>query len=50
MWYILGFPGGSVVEDLLANSGHVGLCPGLGRSHMSGSNPACAPGLGNCSH
>ena len=48
--YILGFPGGSVVDNLLANSGHVGLFPGLGRSHMSRSNSACALELGNCNH
>ena len=28
----MGFPGGSVVKNLLANIGAVGLIPGLGRS------------------
>ena len=28
----LGFPGGSVVKNLPANAGDVGLIPGLGRS------------------
>ena len=32
-----GFPGGSVVKNLLANAGDAGLIPGLGRS----------PGVGN---
>ena len=29
-----GFPGGAVVENLPANAGDTGSCPGLGRSHM----------------
>ena len=33
-----GFPGGAVVENLLANAGHTGSSPGLGRSHMPRSN------------
>ena len=35
---ILGFPGGTVVENLPANAGDTGLSPGLGRSHMPRSN------------
>ena len=34
----MGFPGSSVVENLPANAGDMGLIPGLGRS----------PGVGNC--
>ena len=35
-----GFPGGSVVKNLLANSGDVGLIPGLRRSPGEGNgNP-----------
>ena len=34
----MGFPGSSVVENLPANAGDMGLIPGLGRS----------PGAGNC--
>ena len=33
-----GFPGGVVVENLPANAGDTGSSPGLGRSHMPGSN------------
>ena len=33
-----GFPGGTVVENLPANVGDMGLSPGLGRSHMQRSN------------
>ena len=33
-----GFPGGAVVENLPANAGDTGSSPGLGRSHMPGSN------------
>ena len=33
-----GFPGGAVVENLPANAGDTGSCPGLGRSHMPRSN------------
>ena len=36
--YVLGFPGGAVVEDLPANAGDTGSSPGLGRSHMPQSN------------
>ena len=42
MW---GFPGGAVVENLLANAGDTGSGPGLGRSHMPGSNEAREPQL-----
>ena len=34
----LGFPGGTVVENLPASAGDTGLSPGLGRSHMPRSN------------
>ena len=34
----LGFPGGTVVENLPANAGGTGSSPGLGRSHMPRSN------------
>ena len=35
-----GFPGGSVVKNLSANTGQVGLIPGLGRSPGEGNgNP-----------
>ena len=38
--YVWGFPGGSVVNNLSANAGNVGLIPGLGRSPGEGnSNP-----------
>ena len=38
-----GFPGGAVVENLPANAGDTGSSPGLGRSHMPGSNWAREP-------
>ena len=34
---VLGFPGGSVVKNLSANAGDVGLIPGLGRSRGEGN-------------
>ena len=34
----MGFPGGTVVENLPANAGDTGSSPGLGRSHMPQSN------------
>ena len=34
----LGFPGGTVVENLPANAGDTGSSPGPGRSHMPRSN------------
>ena len=40
-----GFPGGAVVENLLANAGHTGSSPGLGRSHMPRSGWAREPQL-----
>ena len=40
-----GFPGGAVVENLPANAGDMGSCPGLGRSHMPQSNWAREPQL-----
>ena len=42
---MLGFPGGTVVENLPANAGDMGLSPGLGRSHMPRSNWAREPHL-----
>jgi len=33
-----GFPGGSVVKNLLANAGDMGSIPSPGRSHMQQSN------------
>ena len=35
---VMGFPGGSVVENLPANAGDMGSSPGLGRPHMPWSN------------
>ena len=43
--YLGGFPGGTVVENLPANSGDTGSSPGLGRSHMPRSNWAREPQL-----
>ena len=42
---ILGFPGGTVVENLPANAGDTGSSPGLGRSHVPQSNWAREPQL-----
>ena len=42
---MLGFPGGTVVENLPANAGDTGSSPGLGRSHMPQSNWAREPQL-----
>ena len=33
-----GFPGGSVVKNMPADTGDMGLIPGLGRSHVPQSN------------
>ena len=33
-----GFPGGSLVKNLLANAGDTGSILGLGRSHMPQNN------------
>ena len=41
----IGFPGGTVVENLPANAGDTGSSPGLGRSHMPWSNWAREPQL-----
>ena len=41
----LGFPGGTVVENLPANTGDTGSSPGLGGSHVLRSNWACEPQL-----
>ena len=38
-----GFPGGSVVKNLPANTGDTSLIPGLERSHMPWSYQVCAP-------
>ena len=40
-----GFPGGTVVENLPANAGDMGLSPGLGRSHVLRSSWAREPQL-----
>jgi len=38
--YFLGFSGGSVIKNLPANAGDVGLIPGLGKSPGEGNgNP-----------
>ena len=42
---LLGFPGGSVLKNLLANARDVGSTLGLGRSHMLQNNEAHAPQL-----
>ncbi|KAJ8793712.1 hypothetical protein J1605_003523 [Eschrichtius robustus] len=42
---LLGFPGGTVVENQPANAGDTGSSPGLGRSHMPRSNWAREPQL-----
>ena len=34
----MGFPGGTVVENLPANAGDMGSSPGLGGFHMLRSN------------
>ena len=41
----MGFPGGTVVENLPANAGDMGSIPGLGRSHMPRSKWAREPQL-----
>ena len=43
--HALGFPGGTVVENLPANAGDRGSSPGLGGSHMPRSNWAREPQL-----
>ena len=44
----MGFPGGSVVRNLPAKAGDVGLIPGLGRSPGEGNgNPLQYSCLGN---
>ena len=43
--HLLGFPGGTVVENLPASAGNTGSSPGLGRSHMPRSNWAREPQL-----
>ena len=42
-----GFPGGSVVKNLPASAGDMGLIPGPWRSHMPWSNQAHVPQLLN---
>ena len=45
---ILGFPGGSVVQNLPPNAGDMGLTPGSGRSLEKGrANPLQYACLGN---
>ena len=45
---ILGFPGGSVIKNPLANVGDMGSIPGLGRSPGKGNdNPLQYSCLGN---
>ena len=40
VYFILGFPGGSVIKNLPANAGDVGLIPASGRSPGEGNgNP-----------
>ena len=47
-YFDMGFPGGSVVKDLPAKSGVVGLIPGPGRSPTEGTgNPRQYSCLGN---
>ena len=41
--FLLGFPGGAVVESLPANAENTGSSPGLGRSHMPWSDWAREP-------
>ena len=49
---MMGFPGGSVAENLPANAGEagdLGLIPGLGRTPGEGNgNPLQYSCLGNC--
>ena len=46
--YILHFPGGSVVKNLPANAGDVGLIPRLGKSSGEGNGyPLQYSSLGN---
>ena len=54
VWYLtwskrtLGFPGGSVAKNMLANAGDMGLIPGLGRfSEERNGNPIQYSCLGN---
>ena len=35
---VMGLPGGTLVKNLPANAGDMGLSPGPGRSHMPWSN------------
>ena len=43
-WWLEGFPGGAVVDNLLANAGDVSLNPGSGRSPGEGNgNPLILP-------
>ena len=49
IYFLLVFPGGSVVKNLLANAGDMGSIPGLGRSSTEGNgNPLQYSYLGNC--
>ena len=46
--YLLGFPGGAVVESPPADAGDTGSCPGLGGSHMLRSGWARQHGCWAC--
>ena len=37
----MGFPGGAVVNNLLADAGDIGLIPGLGGSPGEGNDTRC---------
>ena len=48
LYQLLGFPGGSVVNNPSTNTGDAGLIPGSGRSPGRGNdNPLQYSGLGN---
>ena len=46
----MGFPGGSVVKNLPANAGDMGLIPGLGRSPGEGNGNSTLVSLPGESH
>ena len=43
-WGCRGFPGGAVVNNLLADAGDIGLIPGLGGSPGEGNDTRCLRG------
>ena len=45
MYWLEGFPGGTVVKNPPASAGDTGSSPGPGRSHMPRRNEARAPQL-----